>query len=68
MFWLKRIRQKAFDQGYQKGIEVGYEAGYRHGSTRLEGDLSFITFRKVPPQKLLDEQLEDILRETEKDI
>ena len=63
MLWLKRIRQKAFDEGYQKGIEVGYEAGYRHGSTKLGGDLSFITFQKVKPQNLLDKQLEDILRE-----
>ena len=72
MFWWKRQLTRAFSKGYMLGYQHGCRDAFAQkqavASAQSLPSLPFISFEKVPPKNLLDEQLEDILRETEKDI
>ena len=71
MFWWKRRRAreriKWYMLGYQHGCRDAFAQKQAVASTQSLPSLPFINFEKVPPQNLLDEQLEDILSEKEKD-
>ena len=51
--------------GYQHGCRDAFAQKQAVASAQSPLSLPFISFEKVPPQNLLDEQLEDILRENE---
>ena len=53
--------------GYQHGCRDAFAQKQAVASAQSLPSLPFISFEKVPPKNLLDEQLEDILSEKEKD-